>query len=187
MPSGMWSYKHGHDGVEAEDRFYFGCKNYGIARFYYREELENNGNIRKCLKKFTWSCEILHQILHIFKNTTLIFFQTTLRDDIPDQRKINTCCDKIKLTNEIICEFRAMASSVQLSPGKSRIPNSYDFPFYECNQPNLYIFHVDYSGLGIWIISGRFQFLGPLLVQFERIHQCRWQIRIFLTLTSPFF
>ena len=53
MPSGMWSYKHDHDGVEVEDRFYFGCKNYGIARFYYREELENNGNIRNDLKIFT--------------------------------------------------------------------------------------------------------------------------------------
>ena len=130
---------------------------------------------------------LLHQILHILENTTPIFFQTTFRDDIPDQSKINTCCDKIKLTNEIICEFRAMTSSVQLSPEESRIPNSYDFPFYECNQPNLYIFHVDYSGLGIWIISGRFQFLGSLLVQFERIHQCRWRIRVFLSLTSPFF
>ena len=55
-----------------------------------------------------------------------------------------------------------MTSSVQLSLGESRISNSYDFPFYECDKPNLYIFHVDYSGLGIWIISGRFQFVGDL-------------------------
>ena len=53
MPSGMWSYKHDHDGVEVEDRFYFGCKNYGIARFYHGDELEDNRNIRKGLNTFT--------------------------------------------------------------------------------------------------------------------------------------
>ena len=76
-----------------------------------------------------------------------------------DSHNLNFVPVRPRITKDIICDFRAMTSSVQLSLGESKIPNSYDFPFYECNQPNLYIFHVDYSGLGIWIISGRFQFL----------------------------
>ena len=85
MPSGMWSYKHDHDGVEVEDRFYFGCKNYGIARLWNSlhqpEELEDNRNIRKGLNLFTGSYKVPHLILdrYFYKPHQGMTFQTKIK------------------------------------------------------------------------------------------------------------